>query len=268
MICNICPHKCRLEENQIGLCRARVNRNGKIICANYGLITSIAVDPIEKKPLYRFHAGRPILSVGSYGCNMFCSFCQNSGISQQITPSEYISPQELIKIALSVPDNTGVAFTYNEPLISYEYLMDCAPLLREAGLKVVLVTNGMINSEPLERLLAYTDALNIDLKAFTDGFYKKHGGDLETVKRNIEACARQCHVEITTLIIPGENDSTDEMQELSAWLSGVSRDLPYHISRFFPRYNMTEKLPTSKERLLELADIAREYLNYVYIGNI
>jgi len=243
-------------------------KNSEIICANYGLITSVAVDPIEKKPLYKFHAGRPILSVGSYGCNMSCSFCQNSGISQKIIFAEYVSPQDLTAIASSVPDNIGVAFTYNEPLISYEYLMDTAPLLQSAGLKTVLVTNGLINSEPLQKLLPYIDAVNIDLKAFTDGFYKKHGGNLKTVKKSIELSAKHCHVEVTTLIIPGENDSADEMREMSVWLASVSRDLPYHISRFFPRYNMTEKLPTSKERLFELADTARENLNFVYVGNV
>jgi len=268
MRCTICPHECDLDEGQKGFCKARICKNNEIICANYGLITSIAVDPIEKKPLYRFHPGRPILSVGSYGCNMSCSFCQNSGISQKIVSAEYISPQELVQIALTVPDNIGVAFTYNEPLISYEYIMDTAPLLQQAGLKVALVTNGLINEEPFLKLLPFIDAVNIDLKAFTDSFYKKHGGDLKTVKKSIELSAKHCHVEVTTLIIPDENDSAEEMRELTAWLASISLDIPYHISRFFPRYNMSEKQPTSKERLFELAEIARENLNFVYIGNI
>jgi pyruvate formate lyase activating enzyme len=269
--CKICPHECDLQENQIGFCKARTCINNQIICTNYGLITAIAVDPIEKKPLYRFCPGRPILSIGSYGCNMSCTFCQNSGISQQETPktkTDYVSPQDLTKIALDVTDNIGVAFTYNEPLISYEYLMDCAPLLQEAGLKVVLVTNGLINEEPLKQLLPFVDAMNIDLKAFNDGFYKKHGGVLETVKRSIKLSAEKCHVEVTTLIIPDENDSNNEIRDLSAWLAGISKDIPYHLSRFFPRYNMNDKQPTPKERLFELADIARKNLNYVYIGNI
>ncbi|MDR2557932.1 MAG: AmmeMemoRadiSam system radical SAM enzyme [Oscillospiraceae bacterium] len=268
MKCNICPHFCELNEGQAGLCKTRICVNNEIICANYGLISSIAVDPIEKKPLYRFHPGSSILSVGSYGCNMSCSFCQNSGISQ-CTPKtgDYIPPQALVEIALSVPDNIGVAFTYNEPLVSCEYLTDCAPLLQKAGLKVVLVTNGLINEQPLRKLLLYIDAMNIDLKAFSESFYKKHGGDFETVKNTIKIANEACHIEVTTLVIPGENDTEEEITAIAKWLASVNKNIPYHISRFFPNYKYTNVPASDVAEIYEFAKIARKYLNYVYTGN-
>jgi pyruvate formate lyase activating enzyme len=232
------------------------------------LISSIAVDPIEKKPLYHFHRGSPILSVGSFGCNMSCAFCQNNEISQcKPKTDDYIPPQALLEIALSVENNTGVAFTYNEPLISYEYLTDCAPLLQAAGLKTVLVTNGLINEEPLLRLLPHIDAMNIDLKAFTDSFYEKHGGCLKTVKRSIELSAKQCHVEVTTLVIPGENDTEEEIEAIAVWLASIDKNIPYHISRFFPRYKYSGVPAADAGKIYKLAELARKHLNHVYTGN-
>lgn len=272
-VCEICPHHCAIEEGKLGLCRGRTNIGGEIVCENYGKITSIALDPIEKKPLNRFYPGSFILSAGSYGCNLRCSFCQNSSISMTCgdeTDYEQVMPGELVNIADSLRNkgNIGIAYTYNEPLISYEYVMDCAKHAKEKGLKNVVVTNGYICEEPLLKILSFIDAMNIDLKAFTDEFYKKINGDLETVKRTIQLAAKQCHVEVTTLIIPGENDSTDEMRQLSSWLASVDPDIPLHVTRFFPRWRMRDRQATPVETVYRLADIAREKLHYVYEGNI
>jgi len=271
--CEICPHNCSLAEGQKGICNARSNQNGVICNDNYGLITSIALDPIEKKPLNRFYPGSKILSVGSYGCNFKCPFCQNYEISMADKDASsviFISPEDLVKKALElVPyGNIGIAYTYNEPVIWYEYVRDCSRLAAENNLKNVLVTNGYINKKPLLELLPFIHAMNIDLKSFTEGFYKKVGGDPESVKQTVALASEHCHVEVTTLIIPEENDSPEEMHKLAGWLSSISRDIPLHISRFFPRYKMSHKEPTPISTIYSLADIAREYLTYVYEGNV
>jgi len=273
IVCEVCPHHCSIGDGQLGFCRARTNRDGKIICENYGKLTSMALDPIEKKPLNRFLPGSYILSVGSYGCNFRCPFCQNSGISMtsgEIINTEKVMPETLVNMALSLTNkgNIGIAYTYNEPMISYEYVMDSARLAKEKGLKNVVVTNGYICERPLLELLPFIDAMNIDLKAFSDNFYKKVRGDLETVKRTISLAAKQCHVEITTLIIPDENDGENEMKELSSWIASVNPDIPLHVTRFFPRWLMRSKKPTPVEKIYRLAEIARENLRYVYEGNI
>lgn len=271
--CTICPHHCSLDEGQRGLCKARMNISGRITCENYGKLTAIALDPIEKKPLRRFHPGSFILSVGSYGCNLRCLFCQNSEISMNSGERlhiEKVSPEELVEYALKMKNrgNIGIAYTYNEPLVSYEYVRDCSALARQKGLKNVVVTNGYICEEPLLELLPLIDAMNIDLKAFTDSFYRKMRGDPETVKNTIRHASKACHVEVTTLIIPGENDSEEEMEQLSSWLAGVDEEIPYHISRFFPRFEMQDRGPTPVEKIYRLADIARKHLKYVYEGNV
>lgn len=271
-VCGICPHRCKLDENQTGFCRARSNRGGAIVSINYALLTSIALDPIEKKPLCRFYPGGKILSVGSFGCNFRCSFCQNHEISmtgEGRMPVRHVVPEELVRIAVELipKGNIGIAFTYNEPLIGYEYVLECAKLAAEEGLKIVLVTNGYINEEPFLELLPYVHALNIDLKAYNEDFYNRIGGGLEQVKHSIELAAGCSHVEVTTLIIPGENDSEEEIRSLSRWLSDVSSDIPLHLTRFFPRYHMKDKAATGVERIYSLAETAREYLKYVYEGN-
>lgn len=271
MICRICPHQCDLREGQTGFCRARSSRGGKIVCDNYGRLTALALDPIEKKPLARFFPGSRILSAGSYGCNLRCPFCQNSDISMADggIPTRYLSPEELVKRAAALTrwGNIGLALTYNEPLVGYEYARDCAALIRRRGLKMVLVTNGMICREPLEELLVDIDAMNIDLKAFTKQFYRKIGGDLETVQQTIRLSAAVCHVEVTTLVIPGENDSEEEISRLSGWLASVDPEIPLHLSRFFPRYRMQTLSPTPVETVYHLRDIAAARLKYVYTGN-
>ena len=213
-VCDLCPHACRLREDETGFCRARTNVGGVIRPTNYGRLTALALYPIEKKPLHHFHPGHAILSVGSYGCNLACPFCQNADIAaaDAAIPTENVPPARLAALAQELSaaphGNLGVAFTYNEPLISYEYIMDCAPLLHAAGLAVVLVTNGMICAKPLARLIPHVDAMNIDLKGWREDFYRRLGGDLMTVRETITHAVRAgVHVEVTTLIIPGMNDS-------------------------------------------------------------
>lgn len=271
--CNICPHHCNIEENNIGLCRARSNINGQIVATNYGLVTSISLDAIEKKPLKRFYSGSKILSVGSFGCNLKCSFCQNYEISmskKDDIKTQYISPENLITLAIDLvkEGNIGIAYTYNEPLIGYEYVVDCAVLAKENNLKNVIVTNGCFLEEPMIKLLPYIDALNIDLKGFTEEFYRKIGGDLETVKNFIKLASKYSHVEVTTLVIPDENDSKEEIQNISSFLSSIDKNIPLHISRFFPTYQMMDKSPTQVDYIYNLSKVARTYLTYVYEGNV
>ena len=270
--CELCFHHCKLDEGQTGLCRARGCRDGRVVPLNYGKLTSLALDPIEKKPLRRFHPGSFILSVGSFGCNLRCPFCQNYEISMASEGELYtvkFSPEQLADRATElVPQgNIGVAYTYNEPLVGYEYVRDLAVLIHERGMLNVLVTNGMVEEAPLRALLTSIDAANIDLKGFTTAWYKKLGGDLDTAKRSIMLAAEQCHTEVTTLLVPGENDSVDEIRDLARWLAGVDPNIPLHLSRFFPRYQMMDRLPESVERVYRLADEARAYLTYVYTGN-
>ena len=270
--CELCFHHCVLDVGQIGLCRARACQDGKIVSLNYGKLTSLALDPIEKKPLRRFHPGSLILSVGSFGCNLRCPFCQNHEISMagdSGIPTVEVSPEQLAaKAAELVPQgNIGVAYTYNEPLIGYEYVQDCASLVHEQGMVNVLVTNGTVEEEPWRALLPLVDAANIDLKGFTPSWYRRLGGDLEPVKRSIVLAAERCHVEVTTLLIPGENDSEEEIRELARWLASISPEIPLHLSRFFPQYQMVDRLPTPVEQVYRLAEAARGYLSYVYTGN-
>ena len=273
-VCGVCFRHCDISEGGTGACKARTCKNGKVIPSNYGHITGLALDPIEKKPLARFCPGSKILSVGSYGCNLFCPFCQNYDISRSDGTefTQTITPEELTELAVNCKDrgNIGVAFTYNEPLISYEFVRDTAKLVREAGLKNVLVSNGTAEPAVAEEVIPYIDAMNIDIKSMSDKTYREVlGGDLETVKTFIRRASESCHVELTMLIVPGMNDSEEEMTELVNWISGLKggADIPLHISRFFPRYKMTDKSPTDVNWIYHLADIARTKLKYVYTGN-
>jgi len=238
----------------------------------HGRRMSLASRATESMVLRRFYPGSTILSVGSFGCNLRCPFCQNHEISmcsRERARTVYVPPEELVEkaFALKSSRNIGIAYTYNEPLVGYEYVRDCAALAHEHGLKNVLVTNGYVNEEPLRALLPLIDAMNIDLKAFAEDFYLTLHGHIEPVKRTIAIAAKACHVEVTTLIVPGRNDSEDEMRDLSEWLSCVSADIPLHVSRFFPRYRMADGNATPVETVYALADIARERLKYVYTGN-
>ena len=270
--CGLCFHRCVLDEGQAGFCRARANRGGTVVPLNYGKAVSLALDPIEKKPLRRFHPGALVLSVGSFGCNLRCPFCQNHEISMAGADelrAEELSPGALAALAaeLRPRGNLGAAYTYNEPLVGYEYIRDCAEAIHARGMRNVLVTNGTVEEAPWRALLPRIDAANIDLKGFTEAWYARLGGDLETVKRNIAIAAESCHVEVTTLLVPGENDGEDEIRALARWLADVSPEIPLHLSRFFPRYRMADRPPTPVETVYRLADIARETLRYVYTGN-
>ncbi len=282
--CEVCFRHCELKEGQIGFCGARICAGGSVRAANYGKVTSLALDPIEKKPLNRFRPGSLILSAGSYGCNLRCPFCQNAEISWSeeakrfASEAERITPQELAETALYYRrrGNIGVAFTYNEPLIGYEFVRDTAKLVRENGMVNVLVTNGTAEFSVLQELAPYVDAMNIDLKGFTDRYYKEVlGGSFGMVRAFIEEAVKICHIELTTLIIPGENDSEEEMRQLSGWISRLpgiyggkdGNEIPLHISRFFPRFRMTDRPPTDVGKIYRLKEIAQENLRYVYTGN-
>lgn len=275
-ICQVCMHNCAPAPGQTGLCGARKNEGGEIICDNYGRITSMALDPIEKKPLRDFHPGSMILSVGSYGCNLRCPFCQNHEISMAdrgAIETEYVSPRQLADTALFWKEqkragNIGVAYTYNEPLVGWEYVRDTARLVREYGMVNVLVTNGTASQKVLEELLPWIDAMNIDLKGFREEYYRKLGGDLETVKAFIAKASESCHVELTTLIVPGENDSTEEMEAQAKWISDLNPAIPLHITRFFPRYCMKDRDATDVNQLYRLARTAGRHLEKVYVGNV
>ena len=283
-VCNVCFRHCSIDDGNLGFCRARSSKDGHVYPINYGRVTSLALDPIEKKPLNRFYPGSKILSVGSFGCNLRCPFCQNSEISwdDQVDrwqkTAESLLPKELADIAKECVGrgNIGVAFTYNEPLIGYEYVRDTAKLIHEMGLKNVLVTNGTATMEVYEELADLIDAMNIDLKGFGTHYYSDIlKGDLDMVLEMIESAVKRCHVELTTLIIPGENDSEEEMRQISTWISKltdasgntIGKDVPLHISRFFPCFHMTDRAATDVSKIYRLADIAREKLKYVYTGN-
>ncbi|HEY8891120.1 MAG TPA: AmmeMemoRadiSam system radical SAM enzyme [Clostridium sp.] len=268
--CKLCPHNCLINGGEYGKCNVRINKEGKLYTINYGEITSFAKDPIEKKPLYHFKPGSKILSVGSFGCNFSCGFCQNHSISQERARSEYISPEKLVEVCRNLEDNIGVAFTYNEPSIWYEYVYNSARLLKETlkHINIVLVSNGYIKEEPLKMILPYVDAMNIDLKAFNNKYYKDMcGGRVKPVMNTIKLASKECHVEVTTLLVNGENDSSEEIDEISAFLGSLNKDIPLHLSRYFPNYKM--KNPATKvDVMFENRDIAKKYLNYVYIGNV
>lgn len=280
-VCDVCFRHCKIEENKIGFCGARTCRDGKITAANYGKITSAALDPIEKKPLKMFHPGKNVLSVGSYGCNLRCPFCQNSDISWSQRAFDFkdmeesFSPQQIVDKALELRTrgNIGLAFTYNEPLVGYEFVRDAARLSKEAGMENVLVTNGTASKKVLDEIKPYIDAMNIDLKSFSAEFYKDLiGGDIQMTKDFIACAVESCHVELTTLIIPEENDSEEEMKELSVWVSGLEKQfnkkIPLHITRFFPRFYMTDREPTPVDKIKRLVQVAEENLEYVFAGNI
>ena len=283
-VCKVCFRHCNIGEGALGFCGARICREGEVTADNYGRITSLALDPIEKKPLNRFHPGSLVVSVGSYGCNLRCPFCQNSEISwsdealRLRDKAEYLAPEDLADIAARYRNrgNIGLAFTYNEPLIGYEYVRDAARLVHERGMKNVLVTNGTASLDVLEELLPYIDAMNIDLKGFTDHYYSDVlGGDRHMVMDFIERAVKSCHVELTTLIVPDENDNEEEIREMTGWIAGlknaegekVGAEIPLHVSRFFPRFHMTDRDATEVRKVYRLADTARERLKYVYTGN-
>ena len=269
--CLLCPHYCKLTAGKTGICGVRKNTGEKIELLTYGVLSGYSLDPVEKKPLYHFFPGHNILSVGSYGCNMRCDFCQNYNISQKIpeSPIPETTPEKIVKAALSEDKNIGIAFTYNEPVIWFEFMRDTATAAKNEGLFTVMVSNGYANSEPLNEIIQFINAFNIDLKAFNNSFYRKlTGSDIEPVKNSLKQIAKSGkHLEITTLIIPGQNDDEREMALQSEWIAGeLGKDVPLHLSRYFPMFRRNDPA-TSQETLNRLFEIALINLDHVYMGN-
>lgn len=267
--CHLCPNECVISDGGRGACGVRANKDGTLYTEVYNKTTGIALDPIEKKPLYHYHPGKNILSLGTRGCNFHCDFCQNWHISQEIdVPTQEITSQQVVDKAKSL-GSFGIAYTYNEPFIWYEFVLDTAKLAKQNGLKNVLVTNGYVNMEPLEGMLPYIGAMNIDLKSFNEDFYRKIcNGRLKPVLDVIKRSVRSCHVELTTLIIPTFNDSKTEIKNMVNWIyNNLGSKVPLHFSRYFPCYEMT--IPPTPVETLKMAErIAKEKLKYVYIGNV
>jgi pyruvate formate lyase activating enzyme len=268
--CRLCPHQCLIADGKRGLCTVRENQGGRLAPLTYGLVTSVRMDPIEKKPLFHFHPGSQILSLGTWGCNLSCDFCQNWQISKEEAPTQPMAPNDAVALALTEQKrsrNIGIAFTYNEPLMWYEYLLDTSRPAHDAGLKNVLVTNGEIEEEPLRELLPTIDAMNVDVKSMSRDFYRRLcSGPEGPPRRTVEMAFGKCHVEVTNLLIPGENDASEQIRELVDWLAGVSDRIPLHFSRYHPAYRMA-KPPTPLASLERAWRIAKEKLKYVYVGN-
>jgi pyruvate formate lyase activating enzyme len=273
--CLLCPHECLIPEGRTGVCRVRENRQGTLFTLVYGQPAAVHTDPVEKKPLYHFYPGKQILSVGTYGCNLRCSFCQNYHLSQKDHSSSghavlALPPEILMQQALQVKGNTGMAYTYNEPAIFYEYMAETAQQVQQAGMKNVMISNGFISADPLEKLLPLMDAFNIDLKSFRDSFYSKlTGGRLEPVLQTLKTIAKAGkHLEVTHLVIPGLNDDPAEFRAMVNWLAEeLGRDIPLHLSRYFPAYHL-DLPPTPKGTLFHFAHLAMEKLHFVYTGNV
>ncbi len=266
--CRLCPHECTIKPGRAGICRQRVNQDGTLVSKIYGRVTSAGMDPIEKKPLYHFHPGEQILSLGTNGCNFACLHCQNWSISQEDSYTNELSPEDAVRLAAD-SKSFGIAYTYNEPLIWYEFVLDTSKLARGQGLKNVLVTNGFIQPEPLAELLPFIDALNIDLKSIREEFYKEIcKGRLGPVLETAKVAKKAAHLEVTNLVIPTHNDSDEDLTDLADWIrDNLGPDTPTHLSAYFPRYRL--KAPaTSSETLLRAHAIFAARLDHVYVGNM
>lgn len=265
-ICILCPHKCLTRNNEIGICGVRKNIDGKLYSTNYGKLSSINLDPIEKKPLKRFMQSTRTLSVGSSGCNLSCLFCQNYHVAKEMPMTVYRTPQAIVNLAIEY-DIPSISFTYNEPIISYEFVLDTAILAKENGIKCILVTNGYVEVDPLMRLIEYIDAMNIDLKTISNEKYKKVcNGALEPVKRTIKIAHNFSHIEVTTLLVTGMNDNEAELEEMFMWLADIDKNIPIHVTRYFPNYKYSE--PHTRIKLArQIKRLAEEHLNFVYLGN-
>ncbi len=266
--CLLCPHRCLIPPGMKGLCRSRENRGGRLVSSSYGHVAALHVDPIEKKPLYHFLPGSRVLSAGNNGCNLKCAFCQNWSISQIDAETTYISPADLLQATLNA-GTPSVAFTYAEPVVWFDYVLDCCRMLRESGIKTALVTNGMINPEPLAMILPFVDAMNIDIKSMDSDFYRSicHGWR-DPVLETARMASHHCHLEITNLVIPNRNDSEELFHRLGVFIQNeLSSHTPLHLSAYHPEYRLSEP-PTSYETLKTARMILRQYLDFVYLGNI
>lgn len=272
--CELCPWNCELLPQQTGTCKVRFNENGKLYSSVYNRVAALGTDPIEKKPLYHFHPGKNILSIGEVGCNLQCSFCQNHRISQcyasEFKGFQNITAEKIITEAIKTWKNIGIAYTYNEPFTFYEFLLETAKLAHKNGLQNVVVSNGYINEAPLKKLLPFIDAFNIDLKAFSEEFYLKHTkGKLEPVLQTLKLIAKNnTHLEITNLVIPELNDDEKPFTEMVKWIAReIGENTPFHLSRYFPQHKM-QYPPTPIKKLEMLYEIAKTHLQYVYLGNV
>jgi pyruvate formate lyase activating enzyme len=272
--CSLCHRRCTIAEGKRGFCRVRENRGGELYTLNYGLASSVGPDPIEKKPLFHFYPGTSVFSLGTVSCNFRCLHCQNYTISQ--TPLEEAGnylvehlPERALALAKDY-DCSGIAWTYNEPTIWFEYTLDSAKLAKEHGLYTVYVTNGYFTGEALELIAPYLDAANIDVKGFEGDFYRElSGANLPPVLETVERCARKgIHIELTYLLIPGKNDKKDELRDFVDWAAGIGVDIPVHFTRFHPDYKMLHYPSTPIETLEMAREIGLEKLNYVYTGNV
>jgi len=265
--CLLCPHHCSIGLGNVGRCRVRINVDGTLYTQNYGKVVSHAYDPIEKKPLYHFYPGSSIFSIGTFGCNLACDFCQNSELVYYNGQVAEVSDEDILAAARR-KNSIGIAYTYNESTIWYEYVLHVAKLAHEAGLENILVTNGYINQEPLRELLPYIDAMNIDLKSMEASFYKTIcKGSLEPVLHTIEVSSQYTHVEVTTLVIEGENSKFSNIEAVAQKIASINKAIPLHLSRYHPAYKMKIP-PTPIETLIQAVDISKKYLDYVYMGNV
>ncbi len=274
--CHLCPHECVIPEGRTGYCGVRKNVGGRLYALTYGKVASIAIDPIEKKPLYHFYPGTPILSVGTFGCNMRCKHCQNWEISHQAATEggdgmTDLPPQGLVALART-NRCAALAWTYNEPSIWFEYILDAARLAREAGLLTVMVTAGMINPPALRALLKHTDAYRLDVKGFTDEFYQRLTGSpvlRQVLENGIIAFQAGAHVEVVTNVIPGWNDTDEQLHGLARWIAeNLSVDTPWHVTAYHPDNKVTEP-PTPVTTLERAREIGlAEGLRFVYVGNV
>lgn len=271
--CTLCPHKCNIKNGKYGICGVRINIDGKLISKVYGLASALHQDPIEKKPLYHFYPGSNILSLGSYGCNLKCNFCQNHHISQaggtNLPEGINLSPLEVASRARTLNNNIGLAFTYNEPVVWFEYMLDTARLVKEYGMKTVLISNAYIQSKPLKDLIPFIDAFNIDLKAYDNNFYRNHtGGSLKPVLESIKTISGSGkHIELTMLIIQGLNDDPDVFKSMTDWIvENCGENTVLHLSKYFPNYKSNIPI-TPDKKLLSLFDIAKKKIYYSYLGN-
>lgn len=286
--CHACSHRCIISDGKTGICGVRKNKSGRLYLLVYGKLSAMQVDPIEKKPLYHFLPGTYTFSISTIGCNFRCLFCQNYHISQtnisQINASQtkdskylgnlnfnlkHITPEEVVAEAEATACKS-LAYTYNEPAIFLEFVRDVAVLAKKKNLKNLLVTNGYFSEESLSFISDVVDAMNIDLKSFKDEFYTKICGAklqpvLDTIKRAYE---KGIHIELTTLVIPGENDTDSEFEKIAKFIAGIDKNIPWHISRFFPMYKMNDKIATPLETLQRAEKIGKKYLNYVHLGNV
>lgn len=270
--CLLCPHVCKIAKGELGICRVRRNVEGELNLINYGQVTAESLDPIEKKPLKLYMPGQKVFSLGTFGCNLACGFCQNWSIAHgEAPPAKYLSPLEAVEkaAALELSGNIGIAYTYSEPLMWYEYVLDTARLVREKGLKNILVTNGYINPKPLQGLIPYLDAVNLDIKGYTKDYYQQVcKGRIDPVLSSAKLLAQGgIHLEVTTLLVTTLNDSPEEIYQLASWLAAIDESIPLHLTRYFPNYKM-ELPPTPLDTMYKAEREAKKVLKNVFLGNI